>query len=167
MTTANGSPITPTTGAPGGNSRATPWTPAVRAEHRAGRARERPGPSRAADIQTELREAASAAAEAADRARVLAALLDEALAALSDARVAPHIAWPRQRRPPCSGLTYSAGANGKCWSWWPRGGRTKRSPTRSTCRRTPSRRTSLSLLHKLQADSRVQLAVIAIQHGLP
>src|SRR5215213_123573 len=97
MTMANGSPFMPSTDAPAGNSRVLTWPAAVQAEHRPGRGvADRPCPpqdaaaiTRAADLRAELREAASAAAEAAARARSVAELLDEALAALNDANIAP------------------------------------------------------------------------------
>src|SRR3954447_19434856 len=95
MTMANGSPIMLSTEAPSGNSRVLAW-PAAHAEHRRGRGvTDRPCPPQdgaaiacAADLRAELREAAIAA-EAAARARSVAELLDEALAALTDADIAP------------------------------------------------------------------------------
>ena len=151
----------------------TLWTTAARAEHRAGRAAHgRSGPSedgvaiaRAAAIRAELREAASAAAEAAARARSVAELLDEALAALNDAGVAPMpLATP------------SAASHRGAERLSPRerevlalvaGGRTNKAIAEALYVSPNTVKTHVtSLLHKLQADSRVQLAAIATQHGL-
>jgi DNA-binding NarL/FixJ family response regulator len=165
--------MTPTTGVPGSNSRVTTGTAVARAERRAGRsANGLFGPPqdgtaivRAADIQAELREAASAAAEAAGRARAIADLLDQVLAALNDAGFAPmplatpsaafqreaELLSPREREV----LALVAG------------GRTNKAIAAALYVSPNTVKTHVtSLLHKLQADSRVQLAAIATQHGL-
>ena len=149
------------------------WTTAVRAEHRDDRAAHgRSGSSedgvaiaRAAAIRAELREAASAAAEAAARARSVAELLDEALAALNDAGFAP---IPR--------TTPSAASHRGAKSLSPRerdvlalvaGGSTNKAIANVLYVSPNTVKTHVtSLLHKLQADSRVQLAAIATKHGL-
>jgi DNA-binding CsgD family transcriptional regulator len=172
MTMANGSPILPSTEAPAGNSRVLTWTAAAQIEHRPGRGvTDRPCPpdgaaiARAADVRAELREAASAAAEAAARARSVAELLDEALAALTGADIAPV-------RVPIS--LSAARHEGDRLSAREREvlvlvaeGRTNKAIAEALFVSPNTVKTHVtSLLHKLRVDSRVQLAAIATTQGL-
>ncbi|MFL5332591.1 MAG: response regulator transcription factor [Geminicoccaceae bacterium] len=119
-----------------------------------------------AEIQAELREAVAAAAEAADRAHAIAAHLEQVLAAIYDARSTP--------MPPATPLALS-------WreaeQLSPRerevlalvaGGRTNKAIAEVLYVSPNTVKTHVTaLLHKLRAESRVQLAAIATQHGLP
>jgi DNA-binding NarL/FixJ family response regulator len=173
MTMASGSPITSTMGVPGHNSRVTTWTAAAQAEHRPGRgATDRPCPpqdaaaiARAADLRAELREAASAAAEAAARARSVAELLDEALAALTGADIAPALVPI-----PLSAARHEAdrlSAREREVLVLVAEGRTNKAIAEVLYVSPNTVKTHItSLLHKLRVDSRVQLAAIATTQGL-
>jgi len=173
MTMANGSPTVPSTEAPAGNSRVLTWPAAVRAEHRPdGGVTDRPCPpqdaaaiARAADLRAELREAASAAADAAARARSVADLLDEALAALNDADIAPSLVPI-----PVSSARHEAdrlSAREREVLVLVAEGRTNKAIAEILYVSPNTVKTHItSLLHKLRADSRVQLAAIATHYGL-
>ena len=162
----------PSTEAPAGNSRVLTW-PAVQAEHRLGRgATDRHCPpqdgaaiARAADLRAELREAASAAAEASASARSVADLLDEALAALNDANIAPALVPI-----PLSAARREAdrlSAREREVLVLVAEGRTNKAIAEALFVSPNTVKTHVtSLLHKLQADTRVQLATIATMHGL-
>ena len=161
------------TEAPAGNSRVLTWPGAVQAEHRPCRGvTDRPCPpsdgatiARAADLRAELRQAASAAAEAAARARSVADLLDEALAALNDADIAPALVPI-----PLSSTRHQAdrlSAREREVLVLVAGGRTNKAIAEALYVSPNTVKTHVtSLLHKLRADSRVQLAAIATQYGL-
>jgi DNA-binding NarL/FixJ family response regulator len=112
-----------------------------------------------------LREAASAAAEAASRARAVAQLLDEALVVLNDAEMAAVAVAS-----PADAIGYGVGALS------PRErevlalvaeGRSNRAIAEALFVSPNTIKTHVaSLLNKLQADSRAQLAAIAARHGL-
>src|SRR5215210_1764086 len=173
MTMANESPIVPSTAAPAGNSRVLIWPDAVHAERRPDRGvTDRPCPqpdraalARAADLRVELREAASAAAEAAARARSVADLLGEALAALSDADIAP-----TPVPVPVSTARHEAdrlSAREREVLVLVAEGRTNKAIAEALFVSPNTIKTHItSLLHKLQADTRVQLATIATTQGL-
>lgn len=118
-----------------------------------------------ADVRTALREAAFATAEAAARARALAALLDEALAVLTDGETAP------VRAP-----TPSEASQREADALSPRErevlalvaeGRTNKAIAAALFVSPNTVKTHVtSLLHKLRADTRVQLAAIATKQGL-
>ena len=114
--------------------------------------------------RTALRDAFAAAAEAADRALFLAQLLEEVMAGLPQAVVAPVRADPPASVP--------------CGPDWlsPReqevlalvaAGRTNKAIASALYVSPNTVKTHVtSLLHKLRADSRVQLAAIATKHCL-
>jgi DNA-binding NarL/FixJ family response regulator len=118
-----------------------------------------------ADARTALREAAVATAEAAARARSLAELLDEALAVLTDGETAPVLA-----------PTPSAASQHEVDALSPRErevlalvaeGRTNKAIAAALFVSPNTVKTHVaSLLHKLRADTRVQLAAIATKQGL-
>jgi DNA-binding NarL/FixJ family response regulator len=126
----------------------------------AGDARNRPGTT--IDARTALYEAASAAAEAAARALSLAQLLEEVLAELPEAEVAvvrtdPQVAdpcgpdWLSPREREVLALVTA--------------GRTNKAIASALYVSPNTVKTHVtSLLHKLRADSRVQLATIATRH---
>jgi DNA-binding NarL/FixJ family response regulator len=113
-----------------------------------------------------LRDAAAAAEEAAARARSLSALLDESLAALGATAPAP----PREAMIAAHALLPGASTLS------PRErevlalvaeGRTNKAIGEALFVSPNTVKTHVtSLLHKLQADSRVQLAAIATRQGL-
>ena len=163
----------PSTEAPAGNSRVLTWPGAVQAEHRPCRGvTDRPCPpsdgatiARAADLRAELRQAASAAAEAAVRARSVADLLDEALAALTGADIAPSLVPV-----PLSAARHEAdrlSAREREVLVLVAEGRTNKAIAEALFVSPNTIKTHItSLLHKLQADTRVQLATIATTRGL-
>lgn len=172
MTIANGSPTVPSPETPSGNSRVLTWPAVAQAEHRPGPgATDCPCPpdeaaiARAADLRAELREAASAAAEAAARARSVAELLDEALAALTCTDIAPALVPV-----PISAARHETdrlSAREREVLVLVAGGRTNKAIAEALYVSPNTVKTHItSLLHKLRADSRVQLAAIATQYGL-
>src|SRR5215210_4872095 len=162
MTMANESPIVPSTAAPAGNSRVLIWPDAVHAERRPDRGvTDRPCPqpdraalARAADLRVELSEAAS-----------VADLLGEALAALSDADIAP-----TPVPVPVSTARHEAdrlSAREREVLVLVAEGRTNKAIAEALFVSPNTIKTHItSLLHKLQADTRVQLATIATTQGL-
>ena len=120
----------------------------------------------AVDADMALREAASAAAEAAARARSVAALLDEALAELHDGQT-PLPGW-RQLRGSVSrrSPTGSARGSGRCSRWWPKDSTNKAIAEALYVSPNTVKTHVASLLNKLHADTRAQLAAIATVHGL-
>lgn len=163
----------PSTEAQSGNSRVLTWPAAVQAEQRPSRRiTDLPCPppdgaaiARAADLRAELRQAASAAAEAAARARSVAELLDEALAALTGTDLAPALVPI-----PLSAARHEAdrlSAREREVLILVAGGRTNKAIAEALYVSPNTVKTHVtSLLHKLRADSRVQLAAIATQYGL-
>jgi len=162
----------PSTEAPSGNSRVLTWSAAVQAEHRPGRGvTDCPCPpdeaaiARAARLRAELREAASAAAQAAERARSIADLLDEAVAALTGTDNAPSLVPT-----PLSAARHEAdrlSAREREVLVLVAEGRTNKAIAEALFVSPNTIKTHItSLLHKLRADSRVQLAAIATQYGL-
>ena len=117
-----------------------------------------------ADARIALREAAATAAEAASRARIVAQLLDEALAGLQDGEPGPGLvslvaAFPGGARCPQPAGAGGAGAGGR--------GRTNKAIADALYVSPNTVKTHVSsLLHKLRADTRVQLAAIATRQGL-
>jgi DNA-binding NarL/FixJ family response regulator len=119
----------------------------------------------AAEARTALREAASAAAEAAERARSVAAELDEALAALKALEAGPALIPPPRRASPFGDARLS-----------PREqevlalvaeGRSNKAIAEALFVSPNTVKTHVaSLLAKLHADTRVQLAAIAAQQRL-
>jgi two-component system, NarL family, response regulator LiaR len=172
MTMSNGSLSMPSPEALAGNGRVLTW-PVAHAEHRPGRGvTDRPCPqqdaamiARAADLRAELREAASAAAEAAARASSVADLLDEALAALMGTDFAPSLVPI-----PFSAARHEAdrlSAREREVLVLVAEGRTNKAIAEILYVSPNTVKTHItSLLHKLRADSRVQLAAIATQYGL-
>jgi DNA-binding NarL/FixJ family response regulator len=151
----------------------TTWTAAARAERRADRGpndlsgppQDGPAIAHAADIRADLREAAAAAAEAAGRARAIADLLDQALTALNDKELAPiPLATPSAVSQRGAELLSSREREVLALV---AGGRTNKAIAETLYVSPNTVKTHVtSLLHKLQVDSRVQLAAIATQHGL-
>ena len=118
-----------------------------------------------ADAQMALREAAATAAEAAARARIVAELLDEALAGLQDGETAPGLAPFSPRRFP--GEPDALSAREREVLALVAEGRTNKAIADALYVSPNTVKTHVSsLLHKLQADSRVQLAAIATRQGL-
>ncbi len=112
-----------------------------------------------------LREAASAAAEAASRAHSIADLLDETLAVLADAEVTSLLAAPsveaRWRR------TAALSPREREVLALVAEGRTNKAIAEVLFLSPNTVKTHVtSLLHKLHADSRAQLAAIAARQGL-
>jgi DNA-binding CsgD family transcriptional regulator len=172
MTMANGLTIPSPTGGPGGYGRATAWAPAAKAARKLDRSpRELDGTQwdgaalihAAAEARTALREAEVAATEAADHARSLAALLDEALVVLREAGTASAPAFPHASPHGADALS-------------PRErevlalvaeGRTNKAIAAELFVSPNTVKTHVaSLLTKLNADTRVQLAAIATRQGL-
>jgi DNA-binding NarL/FixJ family response regulator len=118
-----------------------------------------------AEARTALREAASAAAEAAARARALAELLDEALALLAGVETTPAGA---------PGPTSVSRHEADRLSTRERevlalvtAGQTNKAIAEELFVSPNTVKTHVtSLLHKLQVDSRVQLAALATRQGL-
>jgi DNA-binding CsgD family transcriptional regulator len=118
-----------------------------------------------ADARMALREAASAAAEAAARAHSIADLLDETLAVLADGEVTSLPAAPsveaRWRR------TAALSPREREVLALVAEGRTNKAIAEVLFLSPNTVKTHVtSLLHKLQADTRVQLAAIAARQGL-
>ena len=118
-----------------------------------------------ADARMALREAVATAAEAATRARVVAELLDEALAGLQDGETAPRLVLVSSRRFPSEPDALSAREREVLALVAE--GRTNKAIADALYVSPNTVKTHVSsLLHKLQADSRVQLAAIATRQGL-
>ena len=117
------------------------------------------------EARTALREAASAAAEAAARALSVAEVLDEALAVLTAPEVAP---FPRRSLlADGSARTERLSAREREVLALVAKGQTNKAIANALYVSPNTVKTHVtSLLHKLQADSRVQLAAIATKHGL-
>ena len=117
------------------------------------------------EARTALREAASAAAEAAARALSVAEVLDEALAVLTAPEVAP---FPRRSRlADGSARTERLSAREREVLALVAEGQTNKAIANALYVSPNTVKTHVtSLLHKLHADSRVQLAAIATKHGL-
>ena len=167
MTIVNSSTV-PASSAPGGQGSTITWTPLLPSECRAafqltqlaGSRRDSAEHSLATvDLRTAIHEAATAAADAAARAHSLAEVLDEALAELTAEKFtapdsssgAVDLISPREREVlalVADGCTNKAIAETLFVS-----------PNTVKTHIT-------SLLHKLQANTRVQLAAIATRHGL-
>ena len=158
---------------PGGGSRVLTWAappPAVAMGDRSPNSRPVTPPERDAlghvrvDARDALREAAAAAGEAAARARAVAVLLDEVMTALADAAPAP-----------VSGRPSAVPAQAETESISPRErevlalvaeGRTNKSIAAALYVSPNTVKTHVaSLLNKLHADTRVQLAAIAARQG--
>jgi DNA-binding CsgD family transcriptional regulator len=174
MTMANGLTIPSPPGGPGGYGRVTAWTPAAPAARKVDRSpRDLDGTQRdgagflraTAEARTALREAAAAAAEAASQAHSLAELLNEALAVLREMETAPTPAsMPANGSPP------------EADALSPRErevlalvaeGRTNKAIAAELFVSPNTVKTHVaSLLTKLNADTRVQLAAIATRQGL-
>ena len=118
-----------------------------------------------ADARMALREAAATAAEAAARARIVAELLDEALAGLHDGETAPGLVPASLRRSP--GEPDALSAREREVLALVAEGQTNKAIADALYVSPNTVKTHVSsLLHKLQADTRVQLAAIATKHGL-
>ena len=118
-----------------------------------------------ADARIALREAAATAAEAASRARIVAQLLDEALAGLQDGEPGPGLVLVSSRRSP--GEPDALSAREREVLALVAEGRTNKAIADALYVSPNTVKTHVSsLLHKLQADSRVQLAAIATRQGL-
>jgi len=173
LTMANGSTTASASRGTEGNSREKQWTPAVQIERQPSLSpQDLPGALRdaavlvrtTAEARTALREAAAAAATAAARALSLAELLDEGLAGMAEGESAPA---PRR---PSADVSHTAGS----LSSRERevlalvvAGQTNKEIADSLYVSPNTVKTHVSsLLHKLRADTRVQLAAIATRHGL-
>lgn len=115
--------------------------------------------------RTALRDAASALAEAAVRAHSLAALLGEALLAPAGGETAPvHAPTPRAIAPPQAGALSPREQDVLALV---AAGQTNKAIAEALFVSPNTVKTHVaSLLHKLQADTRVQLAAIAATQGL-
>ena len=170
---ANESTIASALRGPEGNSREHQWSPADQTERQpslspqdlTGSLRDAAVLVRTtAEARTALREAAEAAAAAAAHALSLAELLDEGLAGLADGEIPP--------APLRSLADFSYTAD----SLSPRerevltlvvAGQTNKEIADALYVSPNTVKTHVSsLLHKLRADTRVQLAAIATRHGL-
>ena len=172
MTMTHGSPPTL---ALGGNTHVARWTPATpsapEAEHglmgRLDGARDEDGLPRAtAEARAALRETASAAVEAAARAHSLAALLDETLAALEDGQPVPALTSVPL---PAAQLRTDM-LSPREWDVLAlvAEGRTNKAIAEALYVSPSTVKSHVtSLLHKLHADSRAQLAAIAVRQGMP
>jgi DNA-binding CsgD family transcriptional regulator len=173
MTMKNGSTISPS-GRPGGGSRVMTGTvlpPAVaRADHSLNGRPVTP-PDRVAlghataEARAALREAAAAAAEAAAHASSVADLLDEALAVLADA--APASVHGRSLAVASQPETESVSPREREVLALVAEGRSNKAIAEALYVSPNTVKTHVaSLLSKLHADSRVQLAAIAARHGV-
>jgi DNA-binding NarL/FixJ family response regulator len=118
------------------------------------------------EVRAELREAAAAAAAAAARARSIAELLDEALVALNDAGggASLPLATPQAASQRRAALL---SAREREVLALVAGGRSNKAIAEALYVSPNTVKTHVtSLLHKLEVESRVQLAVIATQYGL-
>jgi DNA-binding NarL/FixJ family response regulator len=109
-----------------------------------------------------LREVVSAAAEAAARARSVAELLDEALAELQNVGMAPGIAPDRSRRFPRQSSRLSVRER-QVLALVAEGQTNKAIASLLYVSPNTVKTHVASLLNKLQADSRAELAAIAIR----
>ena len=118
-----------------------------------------------AAVRSALREAAVAAATAAARAYSLAELLDEALTAMTDTEIAT-LRAPR-RSDACQHWTDALSPREREVLVLVAEGRTNKAIAEALFVSPNTVKTHItSLLHKLQADTRVQLATIATMQGL-
>ena len=171
MTNANGSPIVQAQRARG-NGREMTESPADQAMMRTARgsydldgiAQDSPVRT-AADATKVLREVASAAAEAAARARSVADLLDEALAELQCAEAAPGLA-PVSSQPSPQEPNRLSAREREVLALVAEGQTNKAIADALYVSPNTVKTHVASLLHKLRADSRAQLAAIATRQGL-
>jgi DNA-binding CsgD family transcriptional regulator len=120
---------------------------------------------RAADATRALREAASTAAEAASRARSVVDLLDEVLAELQCAEAAPGLAPVSSQ--PCPQEPNKLSAREREVLALVAAGQTNKAIASALYVSPNTVKTHVaSLLHKLRADSRAELAAIATRQGL-
>lgn len=117
-----------------------------------------------AEARNALRDAAVAAAIAAVRARSVAEVLDEALAVLADAETAPSADFPPGNA--SRQTTVALSPREKEVLALVAEGRSNKAIAEALYVSPNTVKTHvMSLLHKLQADSRVQLAVVATELG--
>ncbi len=174
MTMTTGSTIAPPMGTPDGASRMMTWMPApdvgragCHQTDRAGTPQDRAALLRAtADARTALRDAAVAATEAAARARSLAALLDETLAALAAAERTPVPVPALAASPPDTNPLPLSPREWEVLALVAEGRSNKAIAAALYVSPNTVKTHVASLLSKLHADSRVQLAAIATTRDL-